>query len=195
MLAQSWASLSCFFVVPCLVSDFELLFFELLTLSLNNTELLPLYHAMQPQAHVMALLILRNALWRCVLQEMGNVYINAGREVLFRGYSGDPSKINESVSWQYAMNNGPASIFSGNAWSLDICVDHSVEDLVTLSLRLIILLIIEVRVATWSTASEEHCQSWYCLIVSSSSSRAPASLRTVTQCFCCYDHLDVAAAT
>ncbi|WIA34679.1 hypothetical protein OEZ86_012993 [Tetradesmus obliquus] len=80
------------------------------------------------------------------LWEMGNVYINAGREVLFRGYSGDPSKINESVSWQYAMNNGPASIFSGNAWSLDICVDHSVEDLVTLSLRLIILLIIEVVV-------------------------------------------------
>jgi hypothetical protein len=79
------------------------------------------------------------------MQEMGNVYISAGREVLFKGYSGDPTKMNESVSWQYALSNGPESIFNGYAWSLDISVDHSVGDLVAISLRLVILLIVEVR--------------------------------------------------
>jgi hypothetical protein len=76
---------------------------------------------------------------------MGNVYISAGRDVLFTGYSGDPTKMNESVSWQYALSNGPESISKGYEWSLDTSVDHSVGELVSLSLRLVILLLIEVR--------------------------------------------------
>jgi hypothetical protein len=105
---------------------------------------------------------------------MGNVYINAGRDVLFTGYSGDPTKMNESASWQYALSNGPASIFHGNAWSLDITVDHSAEDLVSLSLRLIILLIIKVK-ATTDYSSRVYCL--LCVVVSLSSSRVAACVR------------------
>lgn len=48
-----------------------------------------------------------------LLQEMGNVFMAEAREVLYTGYSGDPSKMNLTVAWQYMIQNGQASLFSG----------------------------------------------------------------------------------
>jgi hypothetical protein len=46
--------------------------------------------------------------------------------------------------WNYVYLNGPASIFSGYSWSMDIFVDYAWDQLATLSNLLVALLVVEV---------------------------------------------------
>eukprot|EP00878_Enallax_costatus_P032405 GHUV01035610.1.p1 GENE.GHUV01035610.1~~GHUV01035610.1.p1 ORF type:complete len:363 (+),score=121.72 GHUV01035610.1:211-1299(+) len=75
---------------------------------------------------------------------MGNVFLSEAKEVLHTGYSGDPTKLNVSVPWQYVYNNGQGSLFFGYAWSLDTFVDYSWHNMLSLGRVIIILAVVEV---------------------------------------------------
>ena len=49
----------------------------------------------------------------------------------------------DNTQWNYITHNGPTSIFSGYAWSLDTFVDYAWSSLGQLKTVLIILLIVE----------------------------------------------------
>lgn len=85
------------------------------------------------------------------LWEMGNVFVTAAKDVQYTAYSGDPTMINESTSWEYARQNGPGSITSGYHWSLDVMVDHAVMDLSTLASAILVMLVVEVR---WNVGAD-----------------------------------------
>lgn len=77
------------------------------------------------------------------LWEMGNVLLSALEDVyFFRNDWG--AKMDQQPAWQYAYLNGPTSISSGYAWSLDTFVDYTWQDLTKLSVIIIVLLVVEV---------------------------------------------------
>jgi hypothetical protein len=56
--------------------------------------------------------------------------------------------LDETSYWNYMYLNGPASIFSGYSWSMDIFVDYAWNQLGELNSVLVALLVIEVRLGT-----------------------------------------------
>jgi hypothetical protein len=78
------------------------------------------------------------------LWEMGNVLLAALEDVYYFRNDWGPD-MDHKPSWQYAYLNGPASVFTGYAWSLDTFVDYTWQDLTRLSVIIVVLLVIEVR--------------------------------------------------
>eukprot|EP00775_Hariotina_reticulata_P003515 gene3515-3785_t len=76
------------------------------------------------------------------LWEMGNKYIQSLQDVIFNARAVG-FKLDETPYWNYMYLNGPASIFSGYSWSMDVFVDYAWNQLGTLNSVLVALLVIE----------------------------------------------------
>lgn len=75
---------------------------------------------------------------------MGNLLVQDLSDIYFHKDTWGAT-MNAQPAWQYVFQNGPASLFNGYAWSLDIFVDYTWKDLTKLSATIIIVLVIEVR--------------------------------------------------
>eukprot|EP00775_Hariotina_reticulata_P001355 gene1355-1696_t len=76
------------------------------------------------------------------LWEMGNKYLQSLQDVIFNARALG-LKLADTAYWNYMYLNGPASIFTGYSWSMDVFVDYAWNQLGTLNSVLVALLVIE----------------------------------------------------
>ncbi|KAF8055488.1 tmcC [Scenedesmus sp. PABB004] len=90
-----------------------------------------------------------NTLW-----EIGNKFLHSSKEVEFNARA-LRYELHDTNYWNYIYQNGPASLFEGYMWSLDVFVDYAWSQLGTLNNVLVVLLIVECFLVQLSTICYE----------------------------------------